>query len=400
MADVWFKKLGFGRNPFTIKPAAFSYELFGPNIDGVLSGIDSGKVLFVEAPLGHGKTTLLKGIINRFGGRKKVIYAHAVPSQSIEVKELLKRSSLANFLTGNLPSGMILVVDEAQNIMEDSSAEIMEFYKSGNIRAVIFFGTRYPANSFVGELKAMMNGNVVRFSRPTPEQSISIVRSRIGSLSLLSNEVILLAYRKAQGNPRRLLQICEDMCRSAIEEGKLSVSPSKILDVAPFTAVEETAVEKTVRVAKKKSKPRSRRKAAVVKAKSASLFHEPAGFGDAVGTSAVADSVLSTAQSTLSGIGMETEIMPATATVAARSSSRSARKLNKSRKAGKSAKAAKGKPISQQPKEPKARQTKQAKGGKKPRLVKQLAKSPKAVDASDSTNEGGHYWGEFMGMQK
>ncbi|MBI2143388.1 hypothetical protein HYU20_03535 [Candidatus Woesearchaeota archaeon] len=333
MADVWFKKLGFGSNPFSIKPAAFSYELFGANIDGVLSGIEDGKVLFVEAPLGLGKTTLLKGIISRFGGRKRVIYAHAVPSQRIDVKELLKRSSLANFITGSLPSGMILVVDEAQNILRDSSAQILEFYRNSNIRAVVFFGTKYSGNGFVGELRAMMNGNLVRLSGPTPEQAVSIVRSRIGSLPLLSNEVILMAYRKAQGNPRRLLQICEDMCRAAVEEGKLSVSPSRILGVSPFAAavVAETGMAAGAKLfARKKPRASIRKPLSIKKA----------------GKSVVA-----------------------------------AASAKKSSSSGSGKKAA-------------------AKGRKKSGLPKPLAKQSETANASDSSSESGHYWGEFMGMQK
>ncbi|MBI2581475.1 hypothetical protein HYV85_06775, partial [Candidatus Woesearchaeota archaeon] len=221
MADAWFRKLGFGRNPFSVKPAAFSYELFGVNVDSVLSGIEDGKVIFVEAPLGYGKTTMLKSIIHRFGGRKKVIYANILPSEKADIKDLLKRSSIANYITGSLPKGMILVADEAQNILPESSAEIMEFYKGGNLKAVVFFGTRYSQDGFTDEIRAMMNGNIVRLSRPTPEQAISIVRSRIGNLPILSNEIILSAYQRANGSPRRLLQMCEDLCRAAVEKGRL-----------------------------------------------------------------------------------------------------------------------------------------------------------------------------------
>src|SRR3989338_9348015 len=159
MADLWFRKFGFSRNPFSIKPAAFSYDLIGAGIDGVLSGIEEGKVLFVEAPLGYGKTTMLKGIIHRFGGRKKVIYANVLPSEKVDVRDLLKRSSIANYITGNLPAGMILVVDEAQNMMPGNSAEVFEFYRSGNVRAVVFFGTMYGQDGFVDEIRAVMNGN-------------------------------------------------------------------------------------------------------------------------------------------------------------------------------------------------------------------------------------------------
>ncbi len=239
LADVWFRKLGFSRNPFNIKPAAFSYELFGISLSGVLSGIEEGKVLFVEAPLGYGKTTMLKGIIHRFGGRKKVIYANALPSEKVDVKDLLKRSSVANYITGNLPQGMILVVDEAQNMMPGNSAEVFEFYRSGNVRAVVFFGTKYSRRGFVEGLNSVMNGNVIHLSSPTPEQAVSLVRGRIGNLSILSDDTIRAAYSRAKGNPRRLLQVCDDLCRYAFEFGEL---PAEQTPATPVVAAEKRSI--------------------------------------------------------------------------------------------------------------------------------------------------------------
>ena len=270
MADVWFRKFGFSRNPFTIKPAAFSFDIIGSSIDGVLSGIDEGKVLFVEAPLGYGKTTLLKSIINRYGGRKKVVYAHALNAENLDVKGLLKRSSISNFITGSLPKGMILVVDESQNIKEAGVAELAEFYQSGNIRAVVFFGTKYSQDSFA---RLGMNGNVIRLSKPTPEQAISIIRGRIGNLSILSNDDIFLAYRKAQGSPRRLLQICEDMCRkAAIGESSIQPAASELklaaaeqelsLSSEAFDEKVEIPAEIEASVALAKPKPKAARKRA------------------------------------------------------------------------------------------------------------------------------------------
>jgi len=248
MGDVWFRKLGFSRNPFTIKPAAFSYELIGPNINEVISGIEEGKLQFVEAPLGFGKTTMLKGIVHWFGGRKKVVYVHAFPSEKLDVKGLLKRSSVANFITGSIPDGMILVVDEAQNLTRVSSAEIMELYKGGNIRAVVLFGANHFGNPFVNEMHAAMS--VIRLSRPTPEQAVSLVRNRIGNLSLISNENILSAYQQAQGSPRRLLQICEDICRTAVEGGEAPYSPGQEERESEVLKAAELRVERLMKPAR------------------------------------------------------------------------------------------------------------------------------------------------------
>ena len=370
MADVWFKKLGFGKNPFSIKPAAFSYELFGVNVDVVISGIDDGKVLFVEAPLGYGKTTMLKSIIHRFGGRKKVIYANILPSERVDVKDLLKRSSIANYLTGNLPKEMILVADEAQNILPDASAEIMEFYRSGNIRAVVFFGTSYSQDGFVGEIRAVMDGNIVRLSRPTPEQAISLVRSRIGNLPILPNEIILSAYLRANGSPRRLLQICEDICKAAVEKGRLSVSEQELSELAPAKSAAATKLVKTIRKRRKEkkkiSRPRPRRR----------VVQKAAAYKDVNSINPMAvSSVSSTAAAEIATSVTRQVLQPKTnATISKKATAGKTKKLLRKK----------------QHKNKKAKQPEQPKSS--------AAAKYAATTKVESTE--GVYWGEFMGMQK
>ena len=369
MADVWFRKLGFSRNPFSIKPAAFTYDLFGVNSSGVLSGIEDGKVLFVEAPIGYGKTTLLKSIVNRFGGKRKVIYAHALDSEIIDVKSLLKRASLANFITGSLPEGMILVVDEAQNVMPETSAEIMQFYKSGNIRAVVFFGTKYSMDAFVEELGKMMNGNVIRLSKPTPEQAVSIIRSRIGNLPVLSNNAITWAYRRAQGSPRQLLQICEDICRSAVEKGDSSVSEAEL--TSSYSESSENVSS-----------------AIELEEESESVSSTPASFVSNEPVSE-ATSVVSKKQPGVRARQKAAVKATATAKPSIKPAKQAATKPKvHAAKAEKVPKAKASKPASQQ------HHRAEAKG----RKAKSSSKQP--AEAPQDSNPQGSYWGEFMGMQK
>lgn len=354
MADLWFRKLGFSRNPFTIKPAAFSYELFGADITSVISGIEEGRMLFVEAPLGYGKTTLLKGIIHSFGGRKKVIYAHVLPSEKLDVKGLLKHSSVANLVTGSLSRGMILVVDEAQNILAESSSEILEFYKSGNIRAVVFFGTNYSQDSFGKELGTVLNGNVVRLSKPTPEQAISMVRSRIGNLSVISNDDILSAYKNAQGSPRRLLQLCEDVCRAAIEGRQ---SPLAVIDEHESLQAKAEPIKPSNSPRKKAKKAaKLRRKKAVARKARVSPTH----------------------------------LVSVPVSVVEKEEPKIKLRLKKPVLA-ESKKAVLAVDAKAMPAKAKARQ-------KKRKLVAPQATVPAASEPQESTE--GRYWGEFMGMQK
>ncbi len=358
MSDIWFKKLGFSRNPFSIKPAAFSYELFGNSSESVLSSIEEGKAVFVEAQLGYGKTTLLKGIIQRYGGKRKVVYAHAIPSEQLDVKGLLKRSSISNYLTGSIPTGMILVVDEAQNIGQDSVAEIAEFYNSGNVRAVVFFGTTYASAAFA-RTKAL-NGSLVRLSKPTPEQAVSIIRGRIGNLAILSNEAILAAYKKAQGSPRKLLQLCEDACRAAAEG--TAVATASVADAYPEKA-------KHLAVQKKARKPKAAK--AVARAKAVSALEQMRVIEP---EAAMPISEVSSTESPLAGeIAVEKKLKPSLKAKAARRRNGLARK--------------------------KALKPSKVKYSINFKETARNGKKQKAVSPEADSKEG-IYWGEFMGMQK
>ncbi len=391
MVDVWFKQLGFSRNPFSIKPAAFSYELFGVNSDSLISGIEDGKMLFVEAPIGFGKTTLLKSIVHRFGGKNKVVYAHALPSEKLDVKDFLKRASLANYITGTLAAGMILVVDEAQNITNESSAEIMALYKASNIRAVVFFGTRYSREGFASELGRMLNGNVIRLARPTPEQAVSLIRSRIGNLPVLSNNAILWAYKKSQGSPRQLLQVCEDICRSAVEKGRFSVSEQE------FASTPRPEV--TSREPAKPARAKARARIAAASQQHAVTQVMPVHTGAMVSPEI---SKTSSASLTLSevpspellnqlsfkkpSVSVKRRVTPSKPAVKAASPAKSAKpkaSAKKHRALPKAAKARASKTVSHSANLPKAR--------------KQSSKPTKPV--AEAAPEGS-YWGEFMGMQK
>jgi hypothetical protein len=391
MADLWFRKFGFGTNPFTIKPAAFSFELFGVDTNGVISGIEEGKIIFVEAPLGFGKTTLLKSIIYRFGGKKKVVYAHALPSEKLDVKDLLKRSSVASFITGNLPSNMILLVDEAQHLMSESSAEILEFYKNGNIKAVIFFGTNYSKGLFVSEFEEALNGNVVKLSHPTPEQAISLVRSRIGNLPLISDDEILVSFRKADGSPRKLLQICEDICRAAAE-GR------------PLEEIQIEAEEVPVEVLEKKQKPKRKgvKHSKTPKYQPPSLENVPPKSETFEQTVILEKQKSAKKKARKHVVAAKVEIVKAPVKVGPVklvAPEQIAALVKPATPAVKVGKPVKKKHSEAKPTAKVASKSTKAIIHKKGSASKQVPeKKPKESEATENTE--GRYWGEFMGMQK
>jgi hypothetical protein len=215
MEEAWFRKEGFYSNPFSIKPAAFHDEIIGYKLEPVLQKIDDGAVLFVEAPLGSGKTTLTKRIIRSLRGKLRIIYCSHMHSERINVEKLLRGATFSARVFGVLPKGAVMLVDEATEISQEDGSEILKFVEQGNLKSAVFFGTKYSQKRFPEGLAKLINGNVVKISYLTPEQAVQIIRRRIGSLKLITDDMIRQAFVRVNYNPRRLLEACEDICREA-----------------------------------------------------------------------------------------------------------------------------------------------------------------------------------------
>ncbi len=238
MNEPWYWKLGFSANPFSIKPASLTSEVVGRQMQPILEKVESGSVQFIEAPLGSGKTTILKGIISRFKGKKKLIYCSCIIGESLGVKELLKNATIKGRLFGELSNGMMLLIDEAQNITIEDSQAITGLMASGNIKSAAFFGTGYDKSLLSEELNNSLNGNVTVLSTLSSEEAVALVRHRIGNLKLVPDYVIREVYARSNCNPRRLLQNCEELCRKAVE---LSIKELTVTDVAHLLKSPELA---------------------------------------------------------------------------------------------------------------------------------------------------------------
>jgi len=257
-AQPWYWQFGFSSNPFSIKPAALTNEVVGIHIEPVLEKIENGEIQFIEAPLGSGKTTLLKSIISKFGGKKKLIYANCIKNECLDVRGLMRNATLKGKLFNKLSKGMVLMVDEAQNISKVDAQEITNYLEDGRLKAVVFFGIHYNKKLLTNSLNESLNGNVTVLSYLTPQEAVELVRGRIGYINLIPDYVIREIYGRSNSNPRRLLQNCEDVCKKAIE---LSIKELTITDVGVLLKMPELAVAKKKKARKAKVSKKAKKAA-------------------------------------------------------------------------------------------------------------------------------------------
>ncbi|MBW2970539.1 hypothetical protein KY320_00090 [Candidatus Woesearchaeota archaeon] len=273
---LWYRELGFSGNPLSIKPAAFDINVVGYDLEDVFDRIDRGQIIFIEGKYGYGKTTILKHLIARYGGKGELVYFNRNRAdESISVEQLLKGGKgFLGRLFGGLPTDMILLLDEVEDLGQDDQKDILNFFSQGNFRAVVFFGPRFEDAKFNLELQKAMVNNVVQLVPLTDTEAVELVRERVGNLKLIPDKIIKLVFKHSDNNPRMLLENLEDLCKYAFDNNEEEITEEH---VSELLGVKKTAKKKpSKRASKKKEAPKEKEKKLPEppKVKSAERRHE------------------------------------------------------------------------------------------------------------------------------
>ncbi len=231
--EIWYKQLGFHNNPFSIKPAAFYDDLLGYDhvVKKVNYSIATNKLVYVEGDYGNGKSTLLRRILHRFGGRGKIIYfsCNRIES-SLNINKLLngKYGKIGKLL--NLkPKNMILLLDEAHWLPKEDYSRVLRYFRGGYFRSIVFVGKHYDESVFVDGFKGSLEH--IKLGEISAEDAVSLIRKRVGLLPLLDDDMIKHLFEKADNNVRKLLKYCEKACKAAIERDEEVVTPEIVEDI-------------------------------------------------------------------------------------------------------------------------------------------------------------------------
>ncbi|MFH1972002.1 MAG: hypothetical protein ABIJ18_00830 [archaeon] len=259
MNSLWFRELGFFNNPFSIKPAFFSDKVIGYEslIDEVSYGILNKRMVFLEGEYGEGKTTILKRIINDFGGKKQVIYYSCNRIEArLNVKKLLnERYGFWGKLFDLKPKDMILLLDEAQELGPKDYEKLYSYYQEGFIKSIVFVGKEFNQRNINKNIKSITE--VIRLRKLSDDEAVKIIRRRIGSLPLLTDSVIKIVYGYSDKNIRKLLKNCESLCKHAVERGETRITDEVIKEVLGIEVKteEKKKIIKKPEVKKEEKKP-------------------------------------------------------------------------------------------------------------------------------------------------
>lgn len=248
--ELWYRKLGYYDNPFSIKPAPFTNEVIGHNLKDIFKKIDDGKILFIEGAYGIGKTTILKHIIHRYGGSRKVIYYSCGLERKMNANDLIMGAGpWVSRVLGIMQHDLLFLVDEAQDLQKSDSDDLFRAYKHGYLKSLVFVGARVNKTSLVTEIEELLQGNIISLPSISQENAVILVKNRLGSSDFLPPDVVKELYLRANRNPRLMLELCEDLCREAIAHG---INKIKKKDIELIPNLPKKIVEKKKKKPKKK----------------------------------------------------------------------------------------------------------------------------------------------------
>jgi len=222
--ELWYRKIGFYNNPFSIKPAPYDFRVIGQEeiMDELTYKIPAGTMSFIEGPLGTGKSTIIKHLIHKFKGKGQVIFfsCNRIDNELNVEEMLMNKYGFWGRMMGKHPKNMILLLDEAQELTPENTERIKYFFDAGNVKSVVFVGTDYNKVNLHESIKERIGQDgVLKVKQLSEDESVTLIRSRIGSMNILSDDLIKKLFKLATRNPRRLLQRCDKACRTVIESG-------------------------------------------------------------------------------------------------------------------------------------------------------------------------------------
>ena len=188
---------------------------------------------FIEGKFGNGKSTILKHLINKLRGERKVIYfACNRIDKDLDIEKLLiGKYGFWGRLFKVHPKDMLVLLDEAQDLTPENTQRIKYFFDQGNIKSVVFTGVSYERCNLHESIKDRIGKDVLKLRELSDDEAILLIRNRIGETNLMSDEIVKKLWKLSNKNPRRLLQYSDMVCRKVVETDEKEVTDKIVREV-------------------------------------------------------------------------------------------------------------------------------------------------------------------------
>ena len=219
----WYDELGFDENPFGIDPDFSARSSVGleKQLGEIEYYISSGSMVFVEGPPGSGKSVLLRKLADKLGS--KAVWTDA--SQGvIDLRSVVRsKTSFFDRILGRQPKNIVLMIDNAPNLPPAVQDLLKYYYDNNYFGSVILAGPAIKSADLLESVLDRIGSRVVRLAPLAEDEAVLIVRQRLGSSSILGDDLVRKIYKLSGKNAKRFLQLCESACVAAVASNSSTV---------------------------------------------------------------------------------------------------------------------------------------------------------------------------------
>ncbi|MFH0752624.1 MAG: AAA family ATPase [archaeon] len=214
----WYEELDYDENPFTIEGQTYGFENLINELD---YAVHAGNMLLVEGEEGTGKTKLLREMIKKYGGFRKIAYVDCKKLEQDPNIELLlkKRNGVIGRLFNIKPKNMIVLLDDIDQLSEKNCERIKYFYDQNFIRSVIFSSKTNMGLKCSDSVRQRIS-KTVKMKPLSDYEAVQLVREKVGDL--LSDHLIKEVYTLSNRNLKTFLNNCEKVSAVALKQKQIS----------------------------------------------------------------------------------------------------------------------------------------------------------------------------------
>lgn len=185
----WYYKYGYSKNPFeknTLK-ADDSLIDYDKELAKLLHWTDSGNIIMLKGQKTSGKTRLIKEIIKKYGGRKKVILLK--DNKEFNVLDVLsKNKSFLKKLFNKKPKDMILILDNYDYINPQNQKNLQYYFDQNNIKSVVITTTKNMP--LIPSLKDRLGTRILNLKPLSKPKQLQIIKKRIANEKFFSTKLL------------------------------------------------------------------------------------------------------------------------------------------------------------------------------------------------------------------
>jgi len=149
-----------------------------------------------------------------------------------------------------MPNGMIVLMDDAGELDKKNCERIKYFYDQNYIKSIIFTGESYNKANFTESLKDRVK-KVIKLNDLKEYESLDILNSRLNGKQLIPDDVAKEIFERTDGNPKKFLNACEELCKTIAETKEEKVTLEHVNKLLPLD--KKRSVEKSTEKSEKKN---------------------------------------------------------------------------------------------------------------------------------------------------